>query len=142
MARKSAEALAAELWRMGPKLPQPPRGLRGPARKYWATLIVSKPRDHWSGASLLLLHRLCQSAATAAVVQHRLDEDPVGPASGRLTRQISMLNSSVSALARQLRLTPQTTISARSTGRNAETGIPPHLARLIGGRAVHGPRAG
>jgi hypothetical protein len=134
MARKSPAALAAELWRSGPNPPKPPADLTGPGKAYWSRLITSKPADHWTGASLILLDRLCRSLAAVDQVQKQLDANPSAPNAMQLVKAIVALNASCAGLAQKLRLTPQAVIGPRETGRNAETGTP--VESLIGGYAI------
>ena len=134
MARKSPDAKAAELYRSGTNPPQPPADLRGAARAYWEHLVTTKPADHWTGASLLLLDRLCRTAATVAYVQRRFESNPASDDALRLIQVLVSLNASCANLAMKLRLTPQTIISPRSTGRNAETGTP--VDALLGGASA------
>jgi hypothetical protein len=124
--------MAASLYRTGSQPPQPPRDLKGVAQTYWEQLVTAKPPDHWNGGALLLLERLCRTAATAAYVQRRFERDPASDEALRLMQLLCNLNASVAGLAVKLRLTPQTTISPRSTGRNAEVGAPVDV--LLGGR--------
>lgn len=133
MGRKSPDAMAAALYRSGTDVPQPPTDLRGAARTYWQQLVTTKPPDHWTGASLLLLDRLCRTAATATYVQRRFESNPASADAIRLIQVLVQLNTSCSNLAMKLRLTPQTVTSARATGQNAETGVPPDA--LLGGVA-------
>ena len=125
--------MAASLYQSGTEVPQPPTDLRGTARTYWQQLVTTKPPDHWTGASLLLLDRLCRTAATAAYVQRRFESNPASDEGLRLIQVLVSLNASVSSLALRLRLTPQAIVSRDAKGRNAETGVPPDA--LLGGVA-------
>jgi len=128
--------MAGDLWRSGPQVPKPPRDLTGPGKAYWSQLITTKPADHWTGAAPILLDRLCRSLVAVDYVQKLLDADPSGPNAMQLVKAIVALNASCAGLAQKLRLTPQTIIGPRETGRNAETG-PPIAEPLLGGAAVH-----
>jgi hypothetical protein len=76
--RKSAEDMAASLFRSGPIPPRPPGDLSPPAKKAWRTLIGSRPSDFWTEGAKLALRRLCRTAVTAEKIHDRLDSVEVG----------------------------------------------------------------
>ena len=137
MSRKSSEEIAASRWRAGSKPPKPPANLDRTSRRLWKEIAEGQPPDWWNPATLRLLRRYCRTAVYCERVADALDVAELGSTEAvRLSKQVIAMNSSLGILAQKMRLSTQVTMSARSTGKMAERGVPD--SPLIGGFAVHG----
>jgi hypothetical protein len=125
MPRKSAEALAAEVWRAQhmPPSPEAPGYLPEGAKRYWREIVASRPHGYFDAPVRPLLECLCTSYWIADTLWgeiHKLDpEDPKQLA--RWRRLLIMANRQAAlhcSLAAKLKLLPR-----------AEPGSMPQMAR-------------
>jgi hypothetical protein len=122
MPRLSAEARSAELFRTGTRPPPPPKSLCAEAAKLWMEIAASKPLSWWEPGNLRLLQRYCRLAVTTEKRHDALDRlHPTSKGAGKLLREITAANASLSLLASKLRISVQSVIATRS-GRTTERG--------------------
>lgn len=139
MARISAEARGASVYRAGGKLPQAPANFSKEAADIWREVVSAKPVDWFDGGSLRLLRQFCRTMAQAERIAVELD----APEARMLSavdievreRRLVALNGNCTTLATKLRITVQLAIGTKS-GMITEGTDGSAEDELLGGKAV------
>ena len=124
MPRKSAEAIAGDLWRTRHQRrphPEPPASLGERGRKHWQAIVVSKPPEYFDVANQLYLEQLCHSLAHADLIWDEVNRlDPSDTKQFRRYRSLLVMacrqTGVVSLMLTTLRLLP-TKYTAEKGGR-------------------------
>jgi hypothetical protein len=95
MPRKSAEAIAGEIWRnqhYRRPHPKPPASLDERGRKYWRDIVESKPPEYFDVANQLYLEQLCHSFAHSDLIWAEVNRlDPSDPTQFRRYRSLLVM---------------------------------------------------
>jgi hypothetical protein len=127
MPRKSAEALAGELWRNRHQRrphPEPPASLDERGRKHWQAIVASKPSEYFDVANQLYLEQLCHSLAHADRIWDEVNRlDPSDPKQFRRYRSLLVMacrqTGVVSLMLTKLRLLPTKYMAEKAAGGRA-----------------------
>ena len=115
MPRKSVEAIAAEIWRKGRVLPEPPEHLSDRAKSSWKAIVSCKPPDWFDEGNYPLLGQFCDLIATAEALAAQRNALPVlHREAARLRRQHLATVLAMTTVAVKLRLSVQNTIDRKS----------------------------
>jgi hypothetical protein len=122
MPRKSADAIAGEIWRARnapppPPHPEPPAWFSEAAARHWREIVRSRPPDYFDAANRLFLEMLCCHIVSADRIWAQIHEcDPTDPKQFRRYRSLLVMASResrmTSLLLTKLRLLPSKAAAA------------------------------
>ena len=130
MARMSAEARSASVWRASGALPEAPKHLCAATKKLWTEVVDSRPADYFAPGSLQILEDFCVASVALAKLAKKITRDPADP---RLNDSFKKLSGIKATAATKLRLAVSSSVAADS-GKLTEK--QPRVDGLIGGQAA------
>jgi hypothetical protein len=111
MPRKSAEARSAAYWRSGTKPPAAPKILSPSAAALWRKIVVTRPPDYFTPATLEMLAQFCEISITQRLNFERLRRDPLNT---EIQRNVARLQQIINSTAVKLRLATSSSVDKKS----------------------------